>query len=244
MDAVVSQAEDRIANHIRSVEHYFAVRRRTIGVQPSLTICEIYLNIPDDIMKHPVIMKLLELCIDLILIGNDLYSYNVECVTSPFRSYRILVDSELPTEFLFFRQARGDDGHNLITVVMRQFEMDSVQSSIDWISRLHDDLVKQFMEEWQKIPTFGGPIDRELRTYCDGLGMWVHANEAWSFEVRLLLFFLHFETSTTDAVRVQSERYFGKEGLSIKTSRKVRKLPIMMLPKDTADLKNSVAQIN
>ncbi len=77
---MVSQAEDRIANHIRSVEHYFAVRRRTIGVQPSLTICEIYLNIPDDIMKHPVITKLSELCIDLTLIDNDLYSYNVECV--------------------------------------------------------------------------------------------------------------------------------------------------------------------
>ena len=80
MDVVVSQAENRITNHIRSVEHYFAVHRGSIGVQPSLAICEIYLNIPDDIMKHPVIMKLSELCIDLILIGNDLYSYNVECV--------------------------------------------------------------------------------------------------------------------------------------------------------------------
>ncbi len=57
------------------------------------------------------------------------------------------------------------------------------QSSMDWIARFHDDLVKQFWEEWKKIPTFGGPIDRAIQIYCDGLGNWVRANESWSFEV-------------------------------------------------------------
>ena len=66
---------------------------------------------------------------------------------------------------------------------MHQFDMD-VHGSIAWISRHHDGLVKQFKAQWKKIPTFGGPIDREVRTYCDGLGNWVRANECWSFEVR------------------------------------------------------------
>lgn len=89
--------------------------------------------------------------------------------------------------YKYFRQARRDGGHNLITVVMRQFDM-NVGSSIDWISRYHGDLVRQFMEEWQKIPTYGGPIDREVRIYCDGLGNWVRANDSWSFEVRCYYF--------------------------------------------------------
>jgi hypothetical protein len=31
-------------------------------------------------MEHPTIQRLTDLCTDLISIGNDLYSYNVECV--------------------------------------------------------------------------------------------------------------------------------------------------------------------
>ena len=86
------------------------------------------------------------------------------------------------TKECFARQARGDDGHNLVTIVMHQFQID-VQKAINWISRLHDDLAEQFLEEWTKIPTYGGPIDREIRTYCDGLGNWVRGNDSWSFEV-------------------------------------------------------------
>ena len=43
---------------------------------------------------------------------------------------------------------------------------------------------------------------------------------------------------------MQSERYFGKEGPSMKASRKVRQLPVMTTPKDAADLTDRVDQIN
>jgi len=67
-----------MANHVRSVDQYFAIRR---GAHPSFAICEIYLNIlADKVIKHPVIMKLSELSIDMMIIDNDLYSYNVEWV--------------------------------------------------------------------------------------------------------------------------------------------------------------------
>lgn len=81
-----------------------------------------------------------------------------------------------------FRQARGDDGHNLVTIVMKQYNLDP-QGAMDWISDLHDDIVDEFLETWRLLPTFGGPIDREIRTYVDGLGNWVRANDSWSFEV-------------------------------------------------------------
>ncbi|KAJ7454224.1 terpenoid synthase [Mycena latifolia] len=182
MDSVVQQADDRNSNHIRDVKSYFEVRRDTIGAKPSFAICEIHMNLPDEIITHPVIVKLTNLCIDALIIGNDLCSWNVE-------------------------QARGDDGHNLVTIVMHQYNMNP-QQAMNWISDLHDEIVEEFLSSWENIPTFGGPIDREIRTYADGLGNWVRANDAWSFE---------------------SERYFGKKGVEIQNTRTV-----VQLAKETA----------
>ena len=78
MDSVVQQAIDRNNSHIRDVESYFEVRRDTIGAKPSFAICEVHMNLPDTVLNHPVIMKLTELCIDMLIIGNDLCSYKIE----------------------------------------------------------------------------------------------------------------------------------------------------------------------
>ena len=89
--------------------------------------------------------------------------------------------------YFFDRNDRGDDGHNLVTIVMHQFNMDP-QTAMNYISDLHDKLARQFLDQWMRIPTFGGPLDLEVITYCDGLGNWVRANDTWSFEVRLQIF--------------------------------------------------------
>ncbi|KAJ7776404.1 terpenoid synthase [Mycena metata] len=178
LNAVVQQAEDRNSGYIRDVDSYFQVRRDTIGAKPSFAINEIHLNIPDEMITHPVIVRLTNLCIDALIIGNDLCSYNVE-------------------------QARGDDGHNLVTIVMHQHNLD-VQGAMNRILCLHDNIVDEFCHLWDRIPTFCGPVDREIRTYTDGLGNWIRANDQWSFE---------------------GERYFGKEGLQTQRTRRVTLLP-------------------
>ena len=78
MDSVVQQAADRNNNHIRDVDSYFEVRRDTIGAKPSFAINQLYMNLPDKVNNNPVIKKLCELCIDMLIIGNDLCSYKVE----------------------------------------------------------------------------------------------------------------------------------------------------------------------
>ncbi|KAJ7831641.1 terpenoid synthase [Mycena leptocephala] len=178
LNSVVQQADDRNSSRIRDVNSYFDVRRDTIGAKPSFTINEIHMNLPDEIITHPVVAKLTSLCIDALIIGNDLCSWNVE-------------------------QARGDDGHNLVTIVMHQYNLDA-QGAMNWISDLHDGIVDEFLQVWKALPTFGGPVDREIRTYADGLGNWVRANDQWSFE---------------------SERYFGKKGLEVLRTRKIVQLP-------------------
>ncbi|KAF8520670.1 terpenoid synthase [Gautieria morchelliformis] len=176
--AVAQQAEDRSAGHIRDVESYFEVRRETSGAKPSFAIVEIHMNIPEEVMNHPVIVRLFELAGDMVLIGNDLCSYNVE-------------------------QARGDEGHNLVRVLMEQYNIDR-QMAMDCMGKLHDDLVEQFLATWKKIPTYGGPVDREIRTYTDGLANWVRGNDSWSFECT---------------------RYFGELGPQIQLTRQDTLLP-------------------
>lgn len=78
MDSVVQQAVDRNNNHIRDINSYFEVRRDTIGAKPSFAICQLYMNLPDKVNNNHVVKKLCELCIDMLIIGNDLCSYKIE----------------------------------------------------------------------------------------------------------------------------------------------------------------------
>lgn len=81
------------------------------------------------------------------------------------------------------RQALGDDEHNLITVVMHEHEC-SLTDALEWISDLHDSIANTFLSVMKTVPSFGDPvIDGQVAIYVDGLGNWVRANEAWSFEV-------------------------------------------------------------
>lgn len=82
LDSVVQQAEDRTRGYIRDIHSYFDVRRDTIGAKPSFAINELYMDLPDYVLADPIIMKLTSACIDMLIIGNDLCSYNIESVFS------------------------------------------------------------------------------------------------------------------------------------------------------------------
>lgn len=77
-DAVVQQSLDRDTSYIHSIDSYFPLRRQTIGTLPSFSLIELKFNIPNHVMFHPTIQRLVDLCTDLISIGNDMYSYNAE----------------------------------------------------------------------------------------------------------------------------------------------------------------------
>ncbi|KJZ76904.1 hypothetical protein HIM_03781 [Hirsutella minnesotensis 3608] len=159
-EAVVQQSFDRTHGHIRNVQRYFEIRRETIGARPSFVINQIHDNFPDDIMQHPVIESLTLLCIDMLIIGNDLYSYNVE-------------------------QSRGDDVHNLVTVVMNDFGYD-VHEAFNWIGCHHHVLACYFMMDYEKVAQVAGDepgYEKQIRKYAAALGNWVRANDQWSFEV-------------------------------------------------------------
>jgi hypothetical protein len=90
MNSMVQKAQDRTEDHIRGIDEYFEVRRVTIGVKAAIVINEIRMNIPDEVLRNEHIETLISASTDMILIANDLYSYNVEFVCLIRRKYFFL----------------------------------------------------------------------------------------------------------------------------------------------------------
>ncbi|KAH9173525.1 terpenoid synthase [Lactarius sanguifluus] len=177
--AVVQEAADRGHKYVRSVQEYLEVRRDTIGGRPAFSMIELDLNLPDEVVEHPAIEDMTAWAVDMLILDNDLASYNVE-------------------------QARGDDGHNIVTIVMHEHKTD-IQGAMIWVHEYHKELEAKFMDRYENgIPKFGEPVDTELARYLDGIGNFVRANDQWNFE---------------------TERYFGKKALEIGETRWVNLLP-------------------
>lgn len=77
-DAVVQQSADRSQSHVRDITSYFTIRRETIGITTSYAFNELPYHLPDEVFENPLIKTLTELSVDMIIIANDMCSYNVE----------------------------------------------------------------------------------------------------------------------------------------------------------------------
>ncbi|KAK7441388.1 hypothetical protein VKT23_016636 [Stygiomarasmius scandens] len=178
-DAVRLQAVDRDEGRERSTEEYFELRRGTIGVRPSFDYFLLPDHIPNEAIDHPLVERLAIGSIDMTILANDLYSYNVE-------------------------QARGDDAHNIVAVIMREKGC-TVQEAMDQVGKLYAHIKSAFIENYKSLPTFGDTdVDRLVKEYCWGMGNWVTTNIKWSFS---------------------GERYFGKTGLEVMKHRNITLIP-------------------
>ncbi|KAH7912167.1 isoprenoid synthase domain-containing protein [Hygrophoropsis aurantiaca] len=177
--AVHQQANDRANGEIPDLESYIALRRDTSGCKPCWALIEYAnnLDIPDEVIDHPLIRSLGEAANDLVTWSNDIFSYNVE-------------------------QSKGDT-HNMIVVVMNEQGLD-LQSAVDFVGDLCKHSIDRFNDDRQNLPTLGAKIDRDVEVYVSGLADWIVGSLHWSFE---------------------SERYFGKSGRDVKSSRIVNLLP-------------------
>ncbi|TCD62382.1 terpene cyclase [Steccherinum ochraceum] len=157
LESIVDQAADRENDRYRSVEEYLERRRANVGTRPSCVPLELGLHLTDDVFYHPVLVELTDYIVEIIIIDNDIMSYNRE-------------------------QAMGDDRYNLIAVAMRQFQLD-FDGAVDWAVQYHSELQAKFLAALHRVPTFGdAKIDREVAEYVRGLGNWPRCNDCWSFE--------------------------------------------------------------
>ncbi|KIY70696.1 terpenoid synthase [Cylindrobasidium torrendii FP15055 ss-10] len=155
--AVTEQARDRQAGIIPDLESYIMMRRDTSGCKPTFVLIEYAnnLDIPDEVMEHPLIRNLGEAANDLVTWSNDLFSYNVE-------------------------QSKGDN-HNMIPVVMAQRGL-RLQEAVDFVGDLCLECVDRFEADKAALPSWGPEIDAQVETYVQGLADWMVGSLHWSFE--------------------------------------------------------------
>jgi len=77
-DAVIEQSADREFHCQRDLQSYFALRRYTIGSEPSFVLNSMHMDLPDHVAEHPAIKRLEQLATDLIILDNDIVSYDRE----------------------------------------------------------------------------------------------------------------------------------------------------------------------
>lgn len=149
---VVAEALDREQGHKRNIEDYLKLRRYTGGAQPCLVICEMGMDLPDEVFYHPVIMGLAECITDLIVIDNDMISYNKE-------------------------QAAGNEDHNIISTVMFELGLD-ISGAMAWATHDHAEVQKRFIDGLAKVPSWGPSVDILVKEYLNGIAMTARANHS------------------------------------------------------------------
>ncbi|PBK94370.1 terpenoid synthase [Armillaria gallica] len=155
-DSVVQKAKDRHHRYIRNIDDYFDVRRLTIGVYLTFVMLELSYDLPDDVVYHPTVVSLQSLARDVIILDNDLASYNKE-------------------------QALEEYPHNIITSVMNEMKCD-LHNALSSVEDLYRSTRNKFLTLWTEIPSWGPETDAIASHYLHGIANWVRGNECWNFE--------------------------------------------------------------
>jgi len=136
------------------------------------------MDLRDEVFYHPLLERRKGNIVDMMTIDNDITSYNRE-------------------------QAIGNDGHNLMTVTMHQFNCD-INDAMARAAKYQAELQTDFLNQRKMLPSWGPDIDKQINEYIPGVANWCRAYDCWCFE---------------------SHRYFGDKGLEIQQTRCVPLLP-------------------
>ncbi|KAG2031108.1 isoprenoid synthase domain-containing protein [Suillus americanus] len=156
LSALILEATDREQGQCRSINDYLKLRRDTSAIKSALAICEMEMELPDEVFYHPIIVDLVNCITELCLIDNDMISYNRE-------------------------QATGDKNHNLITAIMMELGLD-ISGAMAWAASYHAGVQKRFMGGLAQVPSWGPSVDVLVQEYLDGIAIWARALHCWGFE--------------------------------------------------------------
>ena len=86
---------------------------------------------------------------------------------------------------------------------MKELDLD-LQGGIDYVGNRIKEAIDLFVADKAALPSWGPELDAQVQAYVAGLGDWMVGNLVWSFE---------------------TERYFSKEGHTVKKTRQIALLP-------------------
>ncbi|KAK7690887.1 hypothetical protein QCA50_005989 [Cerrena zonata] len=156
MISVTEQARDRDEDITPDMESYISLRRETGALPSSFVLIEFAagLDLPDEVIEHPLIRSMEMATNDWTAWTNDVLSYHKECAIG--------------------------DTHNIVAVIMNERKVD-LQTAMDQAGDLCHDCIKKFEEDRQALPSWGPDIDRQVQLYVQGLQDWIVGALHWSF---------------------------------------------------------------
>ncbi|KAF7517500.1 hypothetical protein PCG10_001178 [Penicillium crustosum] len=151
-----AEKQHNAANTAPPLNEYTTLRRQTSGglcYAKYLCMQKNYRLLPDDVLRHPAILRMHELASLLIGYHNDFIS--------------------LPKEL-----ARGGDVVNLVMVVQREYGLSTLSQA--WVRALaiHDETLSEFTRLQESLPDFG-PWQQTANEYAADLGVMVQGVYMW-----------------------------------------------------------------
>ncbi|KAF7333960.1 Terpene cyclase [Mycena sanguinolenta] len=155
LKAVVNEADERDHSVVRSsFDSYLTLRRETGAVPMCFDLLLVPDEIPERILNDARVARVERLGLDLICVGNDILSFNVE-------------------------QARKAT-HNAVIVVMHEQGL-SAQDAMDFVGRWYCQTVEEFLEAMRDVPPCDSVIIRtRVKMYFAAIANWVTSNYEWS----------------------------------------------------------------
>ncbi|KAG2128257.1 isoprenoid synthase domain-containing protein [Suillus clintonianus] len=155
--AAAKEVDHPAKGHIHDLESYITFRRDTSGCKCCFALIEYaaQIDLPDEVVSHPVMMATEGAANDHVSWVNDICSYNVE-------------------------QSRNVS-HNLIALLMRERGLD-LQDAVDYSGQMCKSAMQRFEDNRAILPSWGEEVDRQVAIYVQGLQDWIIANYHWSFE--------------------------------------------------------------
>ncbi|KAG2046914.1 terpenoid synthase [Suillus hirtellus] len=155
--AAAKEVENRAKGHINDVESYIELRRDLSGCKACFAFTEFacQIDLPDEVVSHPVVIALEEAANDFISWSNDIFSYNLE--------------------------QSHNSTHNLVAVFMVKEGLD-LQGAVDYCGRLCNISLQRFEENRANLPSWGEEVDKDVAKYVEGLQNWITGTLQWSFE--------------------------------------------------------------
>ncbi|KAH7889591.1 isoprenoid synthase domain-containing protein [Phlebopus sp. FC_14] len=143
-----------------NIQAYMVMRRETIGARPCFVLMRSTrgLEIPDHVLKHPVVEEMENVALDMVYIANDIYS---------------------------FKKELGDNGalNNLLTIIHKDPTTNhlDLQERIDCAGKLFKSSLNRFHAGRRTLPLFQDEfLNQQISAYADGLLDWIVGNIEWS----------------------------------------------------------------
>ncbi|KAF5350098.1 hypothetical protein D9756_009238 [Leucocoprinus leucothites] len=188
MTSMIQEADDRETKRVRMVDDYLQLRRETFGAQATIAFLGFGLELPEEVLSHPVMKSMTLAAMDLLCLTNDMHSYPVEL-------------------------ARGIAFHNIVTSIIQEHKLD-VPAAMEWLENFGKHRVATFLSGIDELPSWGPEVDADVQRYIENMGYLVRGADAWSYESERYWGEKGQEVQTTRIVTLFPEE--SQEGLMTK----------------------------